>query len=433
MKKAIIYFSCICLLAALFSIPVNGNDTLTVTDAEGFHSALTAVSDRGTINIKGTIALPADFVWTSQNKAITIAGGTLDFSKLTYVFLGNAVTFESITLKFAPGSSLFANGHQLTVSKSVTVTGEPTLYGGAKYEAVDSTNVTLMAGTYTDIFGGGYFGGVNGDVNLQVGGRVNEDLKTISHKHTYCVYGGGNNSKISGKVYLTVSGLARANYVFGGALGLGSRIDGGIEIRFLGGEATGICGGSRNVDQKCDVSLTMSGGTVEQIFGGCEHTSMTGDIELNILGGTITRRIYGGCYNEVSADGVWETGDYVTGDIYLTISSSARINFTTGGADRAIYAHSRQKTLSDKETTYIRFADEAAYKKYIGKLGAQDSIMRSIMTGVSAADVILNVEDEVVDVPETKPFPWLVLIVSIVIIAIPITIVIIKKVRKTAP
>lgn len=427
MKKFLLLLVMLCITAALLPVAASAT-TVTVTDASGFCNGLDTVVDGDTIIVEGTIVLPADFQWHPHKKTVIISGGTLDFSALKDVMLGNGVTFENIKLEFAAGSSLYANGNPLLIKKTVTVSGEPTVYGGGKYTTVDSTDVTLQAGTYTDIFGGGNIGNVSGDVSLSVGGRVNADLKNLSHKHTYSVYGGCNNGKINGKVKLSFSGAARANYIYGGALGSNSSIEGGIEVIFSGGMATSLCGGSRDAFHKCDVKLTMTGGSVEQVFGGSEHAALSGNIELNILDGTVTRRIYGGCYNEVSAGGVWESANYVFGDICLTIGSGANINFTTGSADRAIYAHSRQKTLSDKENTQIRFVDEKACEMYIDKLCAQDGLMQSIMSGVSAADVIHTPGGNTVTV-DTKPplLPIVLLIAAVLIVSILVCLLLRRK------
>ena len=434
MKRIVLLFTVVCLLAVIYPLSVCADSSVTVSDAAGFTNALETLEDGGTIHVNGTVALAADFQWDDHDKSLTITGGTLDFSKLNDVILGDSVQFDSIKLIFTEGSSLFANGHPLYIGKSVTVTGEPTVYGGGKFKAVDSTNLTLLSGTYTDIFGGSKIGSVRGDVLLNVGGHVNADLNSISHKHTYCVYGGCDNGKVTGKVTLNFGGAARANYIYGGCLGVNSRIEGGIEVAFSGGKAVSICGGSRNAFHECDVNVTMTGGSVEQVFGGSEHATHAGNVSVNILGGTITRRVYGGCYNEVTASGEWESKNYVVGDIYLTIGSGARINFTTGSADRAIYAHSRQATLSNKENSYIRFTDEDAYNKYYSKLGAQDSMMQSIMSGVSAADVILELSEEKDPTPTPQPFPWYPLLaLPVILIGLILFLIIKRNIKKRHP
>jgi hypothetical protein len=144
-----------------------------------------------------------------------------------------------------------------------------------------------------------------------------------------------------------------------------------------------------NGDKTHHVSLTVSGGTFEQVFGGSGGGSLTGNVEVRILGGTVTRRIYGGCYNEVKRSGlsvVWSSSYYVVGTISLVIGGGASITFSSSDDDRSIYAHSRQKTLSSNEKTKLIFADEAGYKAYKSKLGATDLAMMIIMGGTSSAD-----------------------------------------------
>ena len=72
----------------------------------------------------------------------------------------------------------------------------------------------------------------------------------------------------------------------------------------------------------------------------------------------------------------------------LTLHSGANIDFSYDDSDRAIYAHSRQKTLSATEESHLVYADATAYANYKDNVKAQDFAMQLIMGSTSAADHI---------------------------------------------
>jgi len=128
-------------------------------------------------------------------------------------------------------------------------------------------------------------------------------------------------------------------------------------------------------------------------------------VNLYITGGKITRRVYGGCYSNCDeSSGNWTADNFVTGNVNLIIGSGANIScdlkdpdagweaIITGGkyADRGIYGHSRRAApgSSDAENATIIFLDQTAYNNNKSNLTAVDTIMASIMNGVSAADLI---------------------------------------------
>lgn len=119
---------------------------------------------------------------------------------------------------------------------------------------------------------------------------------------------------------------------------------------------------------------------------------MTGNVVVELSGGKITRRIYGGCYNEVTRSGLsvsWSSENYVTGEIHLKISSGVTISLDAQDSngdtynDRSIYACSRYEENHSKEICTITFMDQGAYETYNGKLGSEDLTMGWIMSSVS--------------------------------------------------
>lgn len=394
-------FLCLLLLLSLLPTATSAaSDTVYVSDSGSdtgngtasapylsLEKALSEVKNGGTVSIVGTVSLPSGFTWSSHGKTVTISGGTLDIASLSGgLVLGDNVTFDNTTLKFASGASLYANGYKLTVNQNVTVTNPIVLYGGGKSgTTVASTNVRLLAGTYTAVYGGSNAGTVSGDTNLYIGGSVNASIDATNHGLKNYIYGGGYNDTINGDTNVTFAGDAKAIQVFGGSHGSSAVIKGETNLNFVGGHSMGLYGGNNGVNTAKAINVNFTGGYIEQIFGGCYGTSYTGNVYLSVLGGTVSRRIYGGCYNNYESFS-WKSSYSVTGNITLTIGGNANITLDYDDNDLSIYARSRYKSKFSSEYGTIVFADETAYNNYKGKLGAQDLVMRGIMISNSAAD-----------------------------------------------
>ena len=342
--------------------------------------ALSAVPDGGNIRISGTITLPSSFTWSAHNKTVTITGGTLNGQSLSggRLIIGDNVTLEDMTLTFDSEDAVYANGNTLTIGEGVTTTNAIKVYGGGiSGTTVDRTDITLLSGTYTRIYGGGNGGSVRGDTKVYVGGTVNAGLDVTSHSGTNNVYGGGYNSAIGGSTYLTFADSARAIYVFGGGDGASSSIGETAHTTFSGGASMSFYGGNNNSSGIKAVHAVVSGGEIEQVFGANQAASMTGDVDLRVIGGKITRRIYGGCYNEADAglfSATWLTSHHVTGNITLTVGAGASITLNDNDNDRGIFANSRYKSDFDDEVTAVVFADSAAMSAYKSKLGQKDTL-----------------------------------------------------------
>lgn len=397
--------------------------------------ALDTVPNNGIIWVEDTVTVPADFEWEERDYQITITGsGALDFiieddadgnAVYRMLVLGDDVTFDAVGLTFREGESqaltdiVYANGHKLVVEDDVTMTGTINLYGGGNRTDVESTDVTLMNGNYRRVFGGSYAGKVNGDTNLYIGGTVNTNADVASHSHGYDIYGGGDayrnteveaynvlsgtTSTVAGCANITFTDEAKANYLIGGCRGTGSV--GTTEVSFEGGQVMTLFGGNDTSTSINGTYVKVTGGIIEQLFGANQNSTsgvtMTEGVTIDLLGGKITRRVYGGCYNDYSDTG-WETNIcYVMGNINLNISSDVDISLdakdpSTLGIfkydDLSIYACSRYNPAFDEEVCTITFLEEAAYNMYYAKLGANDSTMQTIMSGVTAADTITTNE-----------------------------------------
>lgn len=347
--------------------------------------AIENVGHSGIVYIIGDYTIPADFAWNIHNKRVTIAGdavettGTkekLDFSALSDLRINDAVTFSDITLTLP--STVYAEGNELVVADSVELTNTPTVYGGSKKFEVAKTDVKLYAGTYTTIYGGGNKTNVTGDTHVTIGGTTNAGVQYKDHSVHNDVYGGSYNGTVHGDTYVAIGtedttdvDQAIASIAYGGGRGGSSVVEGTTHVNFIAGNLMGIYGGS-NAGTNGDTQVVMTGGYVEQIFGGSFGASMTGNTDVQVLGGQVSRRVYGGCYNDLNEDtNVWASDYYVTGYTSVTIADGANISldyeksvasgFYQVEVDNSIYATSRlqKATVPTDEIGVFIFSDYA--------------------------------------------------------------------------
>ena len=407
MKKTISLVMSMALVVTLLllgTVAYAAPQEVTLSSGEALSDALAEVADGGTIRVDGTVAVTK--APGTHGKTVTITGGTLDFTGLSgNLSLGDHITFENITMTFAadrsPAQAIYANGYKVKIGEGVNMPNPIRIFGGKGSGTTASTNVTLLSGYYTEIYGGGNNTNITGDVYLYVGGNVNAGIDEFNHNASHCVYGGnyipeGSSNTIGGTVYTVFTDSAKANYLYGGNFGKGAGIiSGGTNVTVSGGSMMSVFGGSRLSSLTGDTKVLISGGTMQQVFGGTQSNGQTGDVAVDITGGKITRRVYGGCYNEVDVglfSHTWKSAYYVNGNIVLTLHSGANITYSYSDglvtADKATYAHSRQATLSSTEVSHLVYADSTAYTNYKDKVGARDSTMKSVMSGVSVADYV---------------------------------------------
>lgn len=393
-----------------------------VADADGYGTeakpyatmnyAFSKVKNQGTVHVVGSYTTTADFVWEDHDKTANITGGTIDFTTLPVVTLNEAgtktvngldirdsVTFTSTTLIFegSDAQQVYANGNTLEIASDVTWGNEEAyirVYGGAHTEALKSdTNLILGAGQYTRIFGAGNYSNLTGDVKITLSGEINPGITYADHSNTYGVFGGGQNgAKVTGDINIAVvDDTVYFNRIYGGSHNVD--VTGDVSIEFAG-KAMGVYGGGLADEGKTtgaiigDTHITMTGGWVRQIFGGCQGVSMTGNTNIDVQGGTIQRRIYGGCYNELSDSGTWsEPGCFVTGHTNVALSkyASLPLDYTETEAyiitykpDNALYSISRYGEPFVKEWGAFIFNEddyEDTYEPY--KIGQRGNVLES--------------------------------------------------------
>ena len=333
-----------------------GNDEAVGTaDApyQTLEKALSIVEDGATIVLKDTVAING---WNGHDKTITITGGALDASGMADIFINDNVTFTNMTWKVDNNAEIYANGNTVVMGENVAISGSDVyLYGGSNEgSTIDSTDLTVFSGSYGYIFGG-------------------------SHGAS------GNTATINRDTNLTIGGTTSASYVFGGANG-SSDIFGTSYLRVTGGTFEGVYGGNQGTNAGNDVDMEITGGTIQQVFGGNHKAYLQANVEMRLLGGRITRRVYGGCYNESGMFSFGTASGYVIGKIHLILGGGVNIDFSSNESDRGIYARTRHSTLYTSEKTMLTFADETAYSKYKAKLGAQDTLGKTLMGNIEPAD-----------------------------------------------
>ena len=336
--------------------------------------ALTMAVNGDIISLKDTVKLDD---WTAHGKTVTITGGGLDASGDSAVEINDSVTFTNMRWIVDSNAFVYANGYKTTIGENVSWSNEIRIFGGGQEgTTVASTDLTVLSGVYTHIYGGSYKGGtVTGDTNLTVGGTTNNSsaVDTAIEKHTgkYYIFGGGHSSnKVQGSTNLVVKDSAKAVYVFGGSHGWAEQtsISKGTNITVSGGTMMGVYGGSQGANSGSGSKVCIEGGTIQQVFGGSEGFPLTGNVDLRIVGGTITRRVYGGCYNNYKVLEGWVTKYKVSGKISIEIGDNANIDFSSSEDDRGIFAFSRYKSALETDTQIV-FTGSEAYEKYKNKLG----------------------------------------------------------------
>ena len=324
----------------------DGNNGSENAPYQTLEKALTEAENGGMIILQNTVKIQS---WNAHGKTVTITGGVLDASEWSKKKMNYSVTFTNVTVK---ASEIYANGNKLVIGENVTIVGDGvSVYGGGTEGSVlEKTDLTVLSGTYSYIFGGSYKGTVERDVRLTVGGTT-----TATN-----VFGGSNGSS----VYSLIGGTAY--------------------VKILGGKFESVYGGNQDTNCENDVDLEITGGEMVQVFGGGHKAYLTGTVELRLLGGKITRRVYGGCYNETQGT-KFQSNCYVNGKIYLTLGG-VNIDFSSTESDQGIFARSRHKTEVETEQTVLTFANETAYQNYKDKLAAQDLGGRVLMGSLTAAD-----------------------------------------------
>lgn len=284
---------------------------------------------------------------------------------------------ENITFYDQTGSKspeIYAQGYELTVESSVSMDQKSranksvTLYGGSQTKEVTSTNLTILGGSWKNIFGGGKETSVNGDVNLVVGDKVSVDT----------VYGGGALSKatVNGNVTLTVSGGIYQN-LYGG--GESAQVTGNVKVDYQYGTIKAFYGGGmnggasvKNIDiqlgtygkigeeakvtnlfrgsglraeviDKVSVSINENAHILEGVqFCAGGYAGNVKATEVLINGGMIETSIYGGGWGETNTN------------VYGNIQNTTNVIVNAGTINGNVYAGGNNGTVGETASLTIK-------------------------------------------------------------------------------
>ena len=407
MKKLFAFSICVITLVLLTVTSVAASEIFVSSSGNDSNNGLSANTAVATFdkayaligNSNGTIKVLDNMTYSAgaaHTGVVTVKGNTASV-KLTLpseVSLNGATTFETLTL--SGESTIYANGHPLTVQSDVTSDSLLTVYG-AKKDAWFSgtTSVKLYGGQYRRIFGGGNYQGASGS-DVVLGGNANPNDKATDNG-TCEVYGGANHQYVS-HAKVTLEGNAITKYVFGSGDWGGSQT---TQVYIKGGQAMNVYGGSKanalgSDTTNASATVKMTGGKVESIFGG-NHVSVsngnsygtfTGQTVVSVTGGEITRRVYTGSYNDASGflSLSFSSDLYIKGSTFLIIGPDAKL-VTNVQANSGVFSGSRTASQHDDEVNTVIFLD-GCYSSQSSKLGEKGSSYASYFK--SHHDYIVN-------------------------------------------
>lgn len=369
----------------------------TATSPLSFQKALELTKDGDKIVVMDEIVLPADFVWPTAKKRVTVSGGGNGAALNMYLLenltlnIRTDATFENLVLAStetgdATAGIIRACGNVVTLKESVSTRGIfGAFYGGARnWDTVDKTETYVYGGNFNRIYGGG--GYVRGDCKLTVGGNTNTTAGVDPSQEKNGVfepyiYGGTLDNIVEGDCITTITGSAGAQYLYGGSQDVkenadrGAGVKGKTVVNIQGGKFMNVYGmnppspkvSGETVDYSSDVTINMIGGTVEALIGSSADTladSVNGSITINALGGTVTRRIIGGVYNENGWNS--DSGKFITGDVNVVIGSELQ-GMTDTQPGHGIFGGSRIQTNPQAENAKLVFVGGSydAFKKHI--------------------------------------------------------------------
>lgn len=387
-------------------VSASGSDSGDGSSARPFATLSKACN---ALNRNGKIIVKDSATYVEASKKITVEGETNAAVLMlgSEINLKNDLTLTNITLNGS--STIYANGYALTVENSVSGTERLNVYGGGKSKNISgNTNITLLGGKYKNIYGGCYNGQVLGDSYVILGGTANSgddiDDANTSTWSPCMVYGGGNNGAVSGKTNITIKDNAVARYLIGSGTGSGGTVV-DTNICIEGGKVTGVYGGSIGtaLPDGTTTHITMTGGAAEAIFGGCKSVDLVGHTFIKLLGGQVTRRVYSGCYNEVSfgvglsgVNTTWSSLNHVKGTTNLSIGPEVSLNTKDGlsednSVNVGVFAGSRMESQSDEEQNTIIYLDGcySTHNTYIGEKSKYKNI-------ISLSPYLKSFEDYVV-------------------------------------
>ncbi len=359
----------------------SGNDSAAGTaeaPLKTLKKAYESIADLKEVVVSGTVAYTDVPVSYAGNLTIKgTAGATLTLP--SGISIKGDLTLDGVVLSGT--STIYANGNKLTINDTVTSDSRLTVYGATNGTAyTGNTNITLLGGLYTRVYGGGS-ANVTGNTNVTLGGNANAgdgNDDQASNISPCSVYGGSSTGTVTGETNVTLAGNAVTKMIYGaGAAGGATKTN----IYITGGKVMNVFGGTNGATlDGCETNITITGGLAEAIFGGSEEQPMTNShTHVNLLGGDVSRRVYSGSYNNIYRDGlsiVSKTTHAVSGTHTITFGKNAAVATATGlhsenQSDMGVYGGSRLRSANSSEQVTVIYL-ENSYSAMNGKMGSQD-------------------------------------------------------------
>jgi len=337
--------------------------------------ALEQASTGDVIYVKDQVTITTNG-WTVHGKDVMITGDTLDFSTLKTVNIKDAVTLTNMNVKFQDGASVFANGNRYRVDQNTNITGYTILYGGSNRVQVESTDVTLLAGDYSRIFGGGV--GANstvnvlGDTNLYIGGEVNK-TKDLSGTNACLIFGGSNNGDIKGSTNVYVGGNVNINQNL--------TADKELHTVLYGGSSSGVVYGDTNLKVSDNAQFNrIVGGSTSGTVKGATHVTVEGNVNSKLNNDSHVMNhaaLIGGCVSSTTAASV-------EGGTYITINGSPRFVQIYGGGAQL---DTGKNTVTD---THVEVTEDASDAKIMSIFGGSYNIKTKSNVEVKNTSVVIK-------------------------------------------
>lgn len=212
-------------------------------------------------------------------------GAQITFDNANVAELNCSAVFDNLKLSRANNDKvvIFANGHPLEMTESVSTEGNFWLYGGSNGKSVGDTSLKVSGGKYRMICGGSYAAD-SAASTVYVGPEA----------EVGCVLGGAHGGVSTGDITVDHASKAKTDFVIGGCGGINGSAEvaagvnnpnGSIRVTVRSGALVGNVDGADNLTTRCkDIYITVEKGArvLESITGGGNTTSNYGGSALGM-------------------------------------------------------------------------------------------------------------------------------------------------------
>ncbi|MEG2679048.1 MAG: LPXTG cell wall anchor domain-containing protein, partial [Oscillospiraceae bacterium] len=316
------------------------------------------------------------------------ANGRLDSTpNITYLPCG--ITFSEIVIEESRGMNfIFANGYPLEITNSVTfeykgseTSGEIascawSVFGGSDLRDVEQASLTLNAGDYRVIAGGGFGKSVAGDVTVSASNVTG----------TNYVYGGSLWGDVGGNVALAVDAPSLTMMAAYGGCYLGN-VGGNVDMRFCADTIFSVYGGGHKGAVTGAVSLTLAAGANVDcpVLGGGSKDGLEPidsnlyDMYIALKGKLPTREDFAGDCSVGSTSvtmggsciGLFGGGDGpVMGDTHVTVTGTGTV--TAFATMEGVFGGGMNVGADVGGSTYVTIDEGASLPRELKKLSDRE-------------------------------------------------------------